>query len=163
MKIKAKVKNEQAIVKVKIFGHTIEEYSMHSDNPTLTTNVITDYINCGESDNETREVAEELMRFMGNNTVKFLIRNLGDKGDFIRELLEMSIDIAPTEQLRENAIRLRRIVLSLLGRVYIDKVNQLTPKEQRKFCGYTTCESVITVLLTCSWISDGIMSFAAEI
>ena len=75
----------------------------------------------------------------------------------------MSIDIAPTEQLRENAIRLRRIVLSLLGRVYIDKVNQLTPKEQRKFCGYTTCESVITVLLTCSWISDGIMSFAAEI
>lgn len=163
MKIKAKVKNEQAIVKVKIFGHTIEEYSMHSDNPTLTTDVITDYINSGQGDNETITVAEELMRFMGNNTVKFLIRNLGDKGDFIRELLEMSIDIAPTEQLRENAIRLRRIVLSLLGRVYIDKVNQLTPKEQRKFCGYTTCESVITVLLTCSWISDGIMSFAAEI
>jgi len=46
MKIKAKVKKEQAIVKVKIFGHTIEEYSMHSDNPTITTNVITDYINC---------------------------------------------------------------------------------------------------------------------
>lgn len=163
MKIKAKVKNEQAIVKVKIFGHTIEEYSMHSDNPTLTTNVITDYINCGEGDNETREVAEELMRFMGNNTVKFLIRNLGDKGDFIRELLEVSIDIAPTEQLRENAIRLKRIVLPLLGRVYVDKVNQLTPKEQNKFCGYTTCENVVMVLLTSSWISDGIMTFSAEL
>lgn len=126
MKIKAKVKNEQAIVKVKIFGHTIEEYSMHSDNPTLTTNVITDYINCGEGDNETREVAEELMRFMGNNTVKFLIRNLGDKGDFIRELLEMSIDIAPTEQLRENAIRLRRIVLMAFDSVVLKILIGLT-------------------------------------
>lgn len=163
MKIKEKVKNERAIVRVKIFGHTVEEYSLHSDNPTITTDVITDYINSGEGDNETREVAEELMRFMGNKVVKTLIRDFDDRGDFIRELLEMSIDIAPTESLRENAIRLRRIVLPLLGRVYVDKVNQLTPKEQNKFCGYTTCESVITALLTCSWISDGIMSFAAEI
>lgn len=163
MKIKAKVKNKQAIVKVKIFGNTIEEYSMHTHNPTITADVIIDYINSGQGDNKIREVAEELMRFMGNNAVKFLIRDFGDRGNFIRELLEMSIDIAPTESLRENAIRLRRIVLPLLGRVYVDKVNQLTPKEQDKFCGYTTCESVITVLLTCAWISDGIMTFSAEI
>lgn len=103
------------------------------------------------------------MRFMGNKVVKTLIRDFHDRGNFIRELLEMSIDIAPTESLRENAIRLRRIVLPLLGRVYVDKVNQLTPKEQRKFCGYTTCENVVMVLLTSSWISDGIMTFSAEL
>lgn len=163
MKIKAKVKNNEAIVKVKIFGQDVEEYRMHSDNPTVTTDVITDYINSGQGDNETIAVAEELMRFMGNKVVKTLIRDFDDRGDFIRELLEMSIDIAPSESLRENAIRLRRIVLPLLGRVYVDKVNQLTPKEQRKLCGYTTCENVVMVLLTSSWISDGIMTFSAEL
>lgn len=57
MKIKAKVKNERAIVKVKIFGQDVEEYRMHSDNPTVTTDVITDYINSGQGDNETIAVA----------------------------------------------------------------------------------------------------------
>ena len=63
----------------------------------------------------------------------------------------------------ENAKRLKRCVLPLLGRVYFPETNRLTPKEQRKYCGFTTCMSVLEVLISQSMIDDGIMTFSAEI
>ena len=63
----------------------------------------------------------------------------------------------------ENAKRLKRCVLPLLGRVYFPETNRLTPKEQRKYCGFTTCMSVIEVIASQSMIDDGIMTFSAEI
>ena len=63
----------------------------------------------------------------------------------------------------ENAKRLKRCVLPLLGRVFFSETNRLSPKEQRKYCGFTTCMSVLEVLISQSMINDGIMTFSAEI
>ena len=165
MKIKANVKvnGPQAIVKVKVFGEEIAEFNMRANDTTITSDVIVNYINTEDGDLETKEAADQIMLFMGLKVANMLIHDFEDKGNFLRELLEMAIDLAPTEQLRENSFRLRRIVLPLLGRVYFDATNKLTPKEQRKYCGYQTCESIVSTLLACSWISDGILSFSAEI
>ena len=63
----------------------------------------------------------------------------------------------------KNAKRLKRCVSSLLPRVYFPETNRLSPKEQRKYCGFTTCMSVLEVLISQSMIDDGIMTFSAEI
>ena len=158
----ANVKNKTAKVKVKIFGQEIEQFGITSDDST-TTEVIANYINSGNGDDETREVAEEIMACLGRKVVGILIEDFDDKGKFLRELLEIAIIIAETPELEENAKRLKRCVLPLLGRVYFPETNRLSPKEQRKYCGFTTCMSVLEVLISQSMIDDGIMTFSAEI
>ena len=93
----------------------------------------------------------------------FNIHDFDDKGKFLKELLEIAIITAETPELEENAKRLKRYVLPLLGRVYFTETNRLTPKEPRKYCGFTTCMSVLEVLISQSMIDDGIMTFSAEI
>ena len=159
----ANVKNKTAKVKVKIFGQEIEQFGITSDDSTITTEVIANYINSGNGDDETREVAEEIMACLGRKVVGILIEDFDDKGKFLRELLEIAIIIAETPELEENAKRLKRCVLPLLGRVYFPETNRLSPKEQRKYCGFTTCMSVLEVLISQSMIDDGIMTFSAEI
>ena len=159
----ANVKNKAAKVKVKIFGQEIERFGITSDDSTITTEVIANYINSGNGDDETREVAEEIMACLGRKVVGILIEDFDDKGKFLRELLEIAIIAAETQELEENAKRLKRCVLPLLGRVYFPETNRLSPKEQRKYCGFTTCMSVLEVVVSQSMISDGIMTFSAEI
>ena len=159
----ANAKSKTAKVKVKIFGQEIEQFGITSDDSTITTEVIANYINSGNGDDETREVAEEIMACLGRKVVGILIEDFDDKGKFLRELLEIAIIIAETPELEENAKRLKRCVLPLLGRVYFPETNRLTPKEQRKYCGFTTCMSVLEVLISQSMIDDGIMTFSAEI
>ena len=159
----ANVKNKTAKVKVKLFGQEIEQFGITSDDSTITTEVIANYINSGNGDDETREVAEEIMACLGRKVVGILIEDFDDKGKFLRELLEIAIITAETPELEENAKRLKRCVLPLLGRVFFPETNRLSPKEQRKYCGFTTCMSVLEVLISQSMISDGIMTFSAEI
>ena len=160
---KTNIKNKTAKVKVKIFGQEIEQFGITSDDSTITTEVIANYINSGNGDDETREVAEEIMACLGRKVVGILIEDFDDKGKFLRELLEIAIITAETQELEENAKRLKRCVLPLLGRVYFPETNRLSPKEQRKYCGFTTCMSVLEVVVSQSMISDGIMTFSAEI
>ena len=159
---KTNIKNKTAKVKVKIFGQEIEQFGITSDDSTITTE-IANYINSGNGDDETREVAEEIMACLGRKVVGILIEDFDDKGKFLRELLEIAIITAETPELEENAKRLKRCVLPLLGRVYFPETNRLTPKEQRKYCGFTTCMSVVEILISQSMISDEIMTFSAEI
>lgn len=163
MKIKANVKNKRAVVKVKILGQEIEQFGITSDDLRITSEIITGYINTQRGDDETREVAEEIMACLGRKVVGILIEDFDDKGKFLRELLEIAIITAETPELEENAKRLKRCVLPLLGRVYFPETNRLTPKEQRKYCGFTTCMSVLEVVISQSMIDDGIMTFSAEI
>ena len=156
------MKNKTAKVKVKLFGQEIEQFGITSDDSTITE-VIANYINSGNGDDETREVAEEIMACLGRKVVGILIEDFDDKGKFLRELLEIAIITAETPELEENAKRLKRCVLPLLGRVFFSETNRLSPKEQRKYCGFTTCMSVLEVLISQSMISDGIMTFSAEI
>ena len=160
---KTNIKNKTAKVKVKIFGQEIEQFGITSDDSTITTEVIANYINSGNGDDETREVAEEIMACLGRKVVGILIEDFDDKGKFLRELLEIAIITAETPELEENAKRLKRCVLPLLGRVYFPETNRLTPKEQRKYCGFTTCMSVLEILISQSLIADEIMTFSAEI
>ena len=152
-----------AKVKVKIFGQEIERFGITSDDSTITTEVIANYINSGNGDDETREVAEEIMACLGRKVVGILVEDFDDHGKFLRELLDIAIITAETRELEENAKRLKRCVLPLLGRVYFPETNRLTPKEQRKYCGFTTCMSVVEILISQSMISDEIMTFSAEI
>lgn len=158
----ANVKNKTAKVKVQIFGQEIEQFGITSDDSTITTE-IANYINSGNGDDETREVAEEIMACLGRKVVGILIEDFDDRGRFLRELLDITIITAETPELKENAKRLKRCVLPLLGRVYFPATNRLTSKEQRKYCGFTTCMSVLEVLISQSMIDDGIMTFSAEI
>lgn len=160
--MKTNVKNKTAKVKVKIFGQELEQFGITSDDKTITSDV-TNYINSGYGDEETREVAEEIMSCLGRKVVGILIEDFDDKGKFLKNILEIAIITAETPELEENAKRLKRCVLSLLPRVYFPETNRLTPKEQRKYCGFTTCMSVLEVLISQSMIDDGIMSFSAEI
>ena len=159
----ANVKNKAAKVKVKIFGQEIEQFGITSDDSTITTEVIANYINSGNGDDETREVAEEIMACLGRKVVGILIEDFSDNGKFLKEILDIAIITAETPDLEENAKRLKRCVLPLLGRVYFPETNRLTPKEQRKYCGFTTCMSVLEVVISQSMIDDGIMTFSAEI
>ena len=160
---KTNIKNKTAKVKVKIFGQEIEQFGITSDDSTITTEVIANYINSGNGDDETREVAEEIMACLGRKAVGILIEEFNDRGKFLKNILEIAIITAETPELEENAKRLKRCVSSLLPRVYIPKCNKLSSKEQRKYCGFTTCMSVLEVLISQSLISDGIMTFSAEI
>ena len=159
----ANVKNKTAKVKVKIFGQEIEQFGITSDDKTITSDLIADYINTQRGNEEVGIVAKEITDCLGRKVVGILIEDFDDKGKFLRELLEIAIIIAETPELEENAKRLKRCVLPLLGRVYFPKTNRLTPKEQRKYCGFTTCMSVLEVLISQSMIDDGIMTFSAEI
>ena len=159
----ANVKNKTTKVKVKIFGQEIEKFGITSDDKTITSDVIADYINTQRGDEEVGIVAKEITDCLGRKVVGILIEDFDDKGKFLRELLEIAIIIAETPELEENAKRLKRCVLPLLGRVYFPETNRLTPKEQRKYCGFTTCMSVLEVLISQSMIDDGIMTFSAEI
>ena len=159
----ANVKNKTAKVKVKIFGQEIEKFGITSDDNTITSDVIADYINTKRGDEEVGIVAKEITDCLGRKVVGLLIEDFDDKGKFLRELLEIAIIIAETPELEENAKRLKRCVLPLLGRVYFPETNRLTQKEQRKYCGFTTCMSVLEVLISQSMIDDGIMTFSAEI
>ena len=159
----ANVKNKTAKVKVKIFGQEIEKFGITSDDKTITSDVIVDYINTQRGDEEVGIVAKEITDCLGRKVVGILIEDFDDKGKFLRELLEIAIITAETQELEENAKRLKRCVLPLLGRVYFPETNRLSPKEQRKYCGFTTCMSVLEVVISQSMISDGIMTFSAEI
>jgi hypothetical protein len=159
----ANVKNKTAKVKVKIFGQEIEKFGITSDDKTVTSDVIADYINTQRGDEEVGIVAKEITDCLGRKVVGILIEDFDDKGKFLRELLEIAIIIAETPELEENAKRLKRCVRSLLPRVYYPETNRLSPKEQRKYCGLTTCMSVLEVLISQSMIDDGIMTFSAEI
>ena len=161
--MKTNVKNKTAKVKVKIFGQELEQFGITSDDKTITSDVIADYINTQRGDEEVGIVAKEITDCLGRKVVGILIEDFDDKGKFLRELLEIAIITAETPELEENAKRLKRCVLPLLGRVYFPKTNRLTPKEQRKYCGFTTCMSVLEVLISQSMIDDGIMTFSAEI
>ena len=160
--MKTNVKNKTAKVKVKIFGQELEQFGITSDDKTITSDV-TNYINSGYGDEETREVAEEIMSCLGRKVVGILIEDFDDKGKFLKNILEIAIITAETPELEENAKRLKRCVSSLLPRVYYPETNRLSPKEQRKYCGFTTCMSVLEVLISQSMIDDGIMTFSAEI
>ena len=159
----ANVKNKTAKVKVKIFGQEIEKFGITSDDKTITSDVIADYINTQRGNEEVGIVAKEITDCLGRKVVGILIEDFGDKGEFLRDILEIAIITAKTPELEENAKRLKRCVLPLLGRVYFPETNRLTPKEQRKYCGFTTCMSVLEVLISQSMIDDGIMTFSAEI
>lgn len=159
----ANVKNKTAKVKVKIFGQEIEQFGITSDDKTITSNVIADYINTQRGDEEVGIVAKEITDCLGRKVVGILIEDFDDKGKFLRELLEIAIIVAETPELEENAKRLKRCVLPLLGRVFFSETNRLSPKEQRKYCGFTTCMSILEVLISQSMIDDGIMTFSAEI
>ena len=161
--MKTNVKNKTTKVKVKIFGQEIEQFGITSDDKTITSNVIADYINTQRGDDETREVAEEIMCCLARKAVGILIEDFNDRGKFLKEILDVAIITAETPELEENAKRLKRCVLPLLGRVYFPETNRLTPKEQRKYCGLTTCMSVLEVVISQSMIDDGIMTFSAEI
>ena len=161
--MKTNVKNKTAKVKVKIFGQEIEQFGITSDDLKITSEVIAGYINTQRGDDETRGVAEEIMGCLGRKVVGILIEDFDDRGRFLRELLDITIITAETPELKENAKRLKRCVLPLLGRVYFPETNRLTPKEQRKYCGFTTCMSVLEVLISQSMMNDGIMTFSAEI
>ena len=161
--MKTNVKNKTAKVKVKIFGQELEQFGITSDDKTITSDVIADYINTQRGDEEVGIVAKEITDCLGRKEVGILIEDFDDKGKFLRELLEIAIITAETPELEENAKRLKRCVLPLLGRVYFPETNRLTPKEQRKYCGFTTCMSVLEVVVSQSMISDGIMTFSAEI
>ena len=160
---KTNIKNKTAKVKVKIFGQEIEKFGITSDDKTITSDVIADYINTQRGDEEVGIVAKEITDCLGRKVVGILIEDFDDKGKFLRELLEIAIIIAETPELEENAKRLKRCVLPLLGRVYFPETNRLSPKEQRKYCGFTTCMSILEVLISQSMIDDGIMTFSAEI
>lgn len=161
MKINAKTKT--AKVKVKLFGQEIEQFGITSDDKTITSDVIADYINTQRGDEEVGIVAKEITDCLGRKVVGILIEDLDDKGKFLRELLDIAIITAETPELEENAKRLKRCVLPLLGRVFFPETNRLSPKEQCKYCGFTTCMSVLEVVVSQSMISDGIMTFSAEI
>ena len=158
-----KAKNEKAIVKVQIFGQDVEEFKIKSDDDLITTDVITGYINTQIGDDETRSVSEEILRCLAVKTVESLIHNFNDKGDFLRDILDIAVVVSETEKLKENAKRLKRCVYPLLGRIYFDETNKLSKKEQRIYGGFQTAESVVSVLIARSWIDDGIMTFSAEI
>lgn len=157
------IKNKPAKVKVKIFGQEIEQFGITSDDKTITSDVIANYINTQRGDEEVGIVAKEITDCLGRKVVGILIEDFDDRGRFLRELLDITIITAETPELKENAKRLKRCVLPLLGRVYFPETNRLTPKEQRKYCGFTTCMSVLEVLISQSMIDDGIMTFSAEI
>ena len=157
------MKNKTAKVKVKIFGQELEHFGITSDDKTITSNVIANYINTQRGDEEVGIVAKEITDCLGRQAVGILIEDFGDKGEFLRDILEIAIITAKTPELEEKAKRLKRCVLPLLGRVYFPETNRLTPKEQRKYCGFTTCMSVLEVLISQSMIDDGIMTFSAEI
>ena len=159
----ANVKNKTAKVKVKIFGQEIEKFGITSDDKTINSDVIADYINTQRGNEEVGIVAKEITDCLGRKVVGILIEDFDDKGKFLRELLEIAIITAETPELEENAKRLKRCVLPLLGRVFFPETNRLSPKEQRKYCGFTTCMSVLEVLISQSMIDDGIMTFSAEI
>ena len=159
----ANVKNKTAKVKVKIFGQEIEKFGITSDDKTITSDVIADYINTQRGNEEVGIVAKEITDCLGRKVVGILIEDFDDKGKFLRELLEIAIITAETPELEENAKRLKRCVLPLLGRVFFPETNRLSPKEQRKYCGFTTFMSVLEVLISQSMIDDGIMTFSAEI
>ena len=159
----ANVKNKTAKVKVKIFGQEIEKCGITSDDKTITSDVIADNINTQRGNEEVGIVAKEITDCLGRKVVGILIEDFDDKGKFLRELLEIAIITAETPELEENAKRLKRCVLPLLGRVFFPETNRLSPKEQRKYCGFTTCMSVLEVLISQSMIDDGIMTFSAEI
>ena len=159
----ANVKNKTAKVKVKIFGQEIEQFGITSDDKTITSDVIADYINTQRGNEEVGIVAKEITDCLGRKVVGILIEDFGDKGEFLRDILEIAIITAETPELEENAKRLKRCVLPLLGRVFFSETNRLSPKEQRKYCGFTTCMSVLEVLISQSMINDGIMTFSAEI
>ena len=159
----ANVKNKTAKVKVKIFGQEIEKFGITSDDKTITSDVIADYINTQRGYEDVGIVAKEITDCLGRKVVGILIEDFDDKGKFLRELLEIAIITAETPELEENAKRLKRCVLPLLGRVFFPETNRLSPKEQRKYCGFTTCMSVLEVLISQSMIDDGIMTFSAEI
>ena len=161
--MKTNVKNKTAKVKVKIFGQEIEKFGITSDDKTITSDVIADYINTQRGNEEVGIVAKEITDCLGRKVVGILIEDFDDKGKFLRELLEIAIITAETPELEENAKRLKRCVLPLLGRVFFPETNRLSPKEQRKYCGFTTCMSVLEVLISQSMIDDGIMTFSAEI
>ena len=163
MKINAKVKNKRAVVKVMLFGQEIEQFGITSDDDRITSDVISDYINTRIGDDETREVADEIMRCLGRKVAGILIEDFDDNGKFLREVLDIAIITAETPELEENAKRLKRCVSSLLPRVYIPECNKLSPKEQRKYCGFSTCMSVLEVLISQAWIETKIMTFSAEI
>ena len=158
----ANVKNKTAKVKVKLFGQEIVQFGITSDDSTITE-VIANYINTQQGDEEVGIVAKEITDCLGRKVVGILIEDFDDKGKFLRELLEIAIITAETPELEENAKRLKRCVLPLLGRVFFPETNRLSPKEQRKYCGFTTCMSVLEVLISQSMIDDGIMTFSAEI
>ena len=160
---KTNIKNKTAKVKVKIFGQEIEKFGITSDDKTITSDVIADYINTQRGNEEVGIVAKEITDCLGRKVVGILIEDFDDKGKFLRELLEIAIITAETPELEENAKRLKRCVLPLLGRVFFPETNRLSPKEQRKYCGFTTCMSVLEVLISQSMIDDGIMTFSAEI
>ena len=161
--MKTNVKNKTAKVKVKIFGQELEQVGITSDDKTITSNVIANYINTQRGDEEVGIVAKEITDCLGRQAVGILIEDFGDKGELLRDILEIAIITAETPELEENAKRLKRCVLPLLGRVYFPETNRLTPKEQRNYCGFTTCMSVLEVLISQSMIDDGIMTFSAEI
>ncbi len=160
---KTNIKNKTAKVKVKIFGQEIEQFGITSDDKTITSDVIANYINTGEGDDEIREVATEILNCLGRQAVGILIEAFNDRGKFLKNILEIAIITAETPELEENAKRLKRCVLPLLGRVYFPETNRLTPKEQRKYCGLTTCMSVLEVVISQSMMNDGIITFSAEI
>ena len=160
---KTNIKNKTAKVKVKIFGQEIEQFGITSDDKTINSDVIADYINTQRGNEEVGIVAKEITDCLGRKVVGILIEDFDDKGKFLRELLEIAIITAETPELEENAKRLKRCVLPLLGRVFFPETNRLSPKEQRKYCGFTTCMSVLEVLISQSMIDDGIMTFSAEI
>ena len=159
----ANVKNKTAKVKVKIFGQEIEQFGITSDDYKVTSDKIADCINTHRGDEEVGIVAKEITDCLGRQAVGILIEDFGDKGEFLRDILEIAIITAETPELEENAKRLKRCVSSLLPRVYIPECNKLSPKEQRKYCGFSTCMSVLEVLISQSMIDDGIMTFSAEI
>ena len=58
--MKTNVKNKTAKVKVKIFGQELEQFGITSDDKTITSDVIADYINTQRGDEEVGIVAKEI-------------------------------------------------------------------------------------------------------
>ena len=115
----ANIKNKTAKVKVKLFGQELEQFGITSDDDRITSDLISDYINNHIGNDETREVAEEIMSCLGRKAVGILIEEFNDRGRFLKNILEIAIITAETPELEENAKRLKRCVSSLLPRVYV--------------------------------------------
>lgn len=153
--------SDKVVVKVKINGSKVSEFSVHTNdflvNPSMMVGCINNCPSC--TDKMTQELVDRIEKALAFRVINELLWQKGK----IEQILDDAFAIAPTNEIEQEIVSMGLQLLPLVEQIYDPATNLLSKTDIKKFKPFKTHDSILSFLFSESFMDLGIMTFSAKV